>query len=339
MADKPLKPGEKSELKVLVDKMIRLGKLSKELADKKRDLKTFGVVGKTGKQQQQLTAMQQKVADQYAMLKAEYDELVNKPDVKPKGKKEVTSTKLVEIIKTECSDAIRVMRSTERGMFRGAANAGEVFVGRPRENRNPLDSKSADQVLYDNYLTSLGIVAQRHNSLFVSSLYGIADEYAQRHGGVTYVIFPKNGFKYSWSKEHQDIVIELSLIMDKKYIKALEKTVLSYVIKKFKGEKADNIYNQVRTLFTRILNIPNASTFNFIVELLKKIKFPEADNVTTELAFPSANFHKEFQCTDKNIKEAILTGHEILIYGEYIAVQEPLFNKIKEQLGLIDVSY
>ena len=73
MADKPLKPGEKSELKVLVDKMIQLGKMSKELANKKKDLKTFGVVDKTGKQKDLLTDMQQKVADQYAMLKASYD--------------------------------------------------------------------------------------------------------------------------------------------------------------------------------------------------------------------------------------------------------------------------
>jgi ribosomal protein L17 len=337
MADKPLKPGEKSELKVLVDKMIQLGKLSKELANKKKDLKTFGVVDKTGKQKDLLTDMQQKVADQYAMLKASYDALVNKPDVKPKGKKEVTSSKLVEVLKTECSDVIRAMKSTDQGLFRGSKNAGEVFVGRPRENRNPLDSQRADQVLYDNYLTALGIVAQRHNSLFVSNLYGVANEYAERHGGVVYVIFPKNGFKFSWSQEHQDIVIELDHILNKKYINALEKTVWSYAMK-FKGAKADKILDQIRYFFTQMHSYPKMSTYEVLVTFLKKIKFPDVDQVTTDIVFPVANFHKEFQCTDKNFKAALQSGHEILIHGEYIAVQETLFTKIQEQLGL-DLSY
>ena len=338
MANKPLKPGEKSELKVLVDKMIQLGKLSRELADKKQDLKLYGVVNKSGKQQKLLTNMQQKVADQYAMLKAEYDALVKKPDVKPKSKKEITYSKLIETLKTECSDVIRAMKSTGEGLFRGAKNAGEVFVGRPRENRNPLDSKSADQVLYDNYLTSLGIVAQRHNSLFVSNLYGVANEYAERHGGVTYVIFPKNGFKFSWSQEHQDIVIELDNILNKKYINDLERTVWSYAME-FKAAKADKILEQMRYFFTQMYDYPKMSTYEVLVAFLKKIKFPDADKVTTDLVFPSANFHKEFQCTDKNFKAALQSGHEILIHGEYIAVQEPLFTKIIQDQLKLDLSY
>jgi len=112
--------------------------------------------------------------------------------------------KYFSYIDKNCSDFLKVAKQTKKLLYRGQDDASlPIFVGYPRADREPKDSNKAAQALADKYLTMLGFKALRSNSLFCTSNFGQADGY-----GNVYAIFPKNGFHYTWSTEHDDLVID-----------------------------------------------------------------------------------------------------------------------------------
>ena len=112
--------------------------------------------------------------------------------------------KYFSYIDKNCSDFLKVAKQTKKLLYRGQDDASlPIFVGYPRADREPKDSNKAAQALADKYLTMMGFKALRSNSLFCTSNFGQADGY-----GNVYAIFPKNGFHYTWSTEHDDLVID-----------------------------------------------------------------------------------------------------------------------------------
>jgi hypothetical protein len=72
-------------------------------------------------------------------------------------------------------------------------------VGQSHKKRKTKDTSSAIQTGVDKVLASKGFTALRHNSIFTSSRVEIASDY-----GIPYIIFPKNGFSFTWSPKIQD---------------------------------------------------------------------------------------------------------------------------------------
>jgi hypothetical protein len=130
---------------------------------------------------------------------------------KAKSQKELLSSNIDEkllkyftYIEQNCSQFLTSVAASGKFLFRGQADALlPVFVANPRPDRKPKDSNPAAQELFDNYLTIMGFKALRSNSIFTTSNYGQALQY-----GIVYAIFPKNGFDFSWSTEHDDLIIK-----------------------------------------------------------------------------------------------------------------------------------
>lgn len=105
-------------------------------------------------------------------------------------------------IESNCSDIFKLMYDTKECLYRGASGKPEYFKAVPRENRSPRDSNHEGQIVYDFYLDKLGIKAKRSNSIFVTNDFNHAKDF-----GSVYVIFPVDGFSYSWSQTESDIII------------------------------------------------------------------------------------------------------------------------------------
>jgi len=114
--------------------------------------------------------------------------------------------KYIEIIKIKASDALTDMSNTRRFLYRGIKTGPDVFVGRPRIDRQSRDTAPEIQEIIDTHLDFLGYLALRRNSLFCAG-YDITGgpDAALSLYGIPYYIFPFDGFKYTWSSKIKDI--------------------------------------------------------------------------------------------------------------------------------------
>jgi hypothetical protein len=111
--------------------------------------------------------------------------------------------KIIELLTTECSDAISAMQQAGTFLYRGfkdAANVPEAFHARPREDRRALHSNPKIQIAFDENMKVYGFATNRSNSIFCTSVKKRTSIY-----GYPYLIFPKNGFNFLWSPDVYDL--------------------------------------------------------------------------------------------------------------------------------------
>lgn len=113
------------------------------------------------------------------------------------------------LVGQECSAAVSTYMQTHNVLYRGfrPSSVGDrtLFKGNPRNNRKTMSINSGIQTVIDDALSKCGFTALRSNSLFCTSDFSDADSY-----GKPYIIFPKNGFKFTWSPEIADLFLDLS---------------------------------------------------------------------------------------------------------------------------------
>lgn len=101
---------------------------------------------------------------------------------------------------SDCSQSIEAMKSAKKFLYRGITNPEHgIFVGRSRDNRDTRDSSSMLSGKVDEILKAGGLTAIRSNSIFCTSVLSDANFY-----GTQYIIFPKNGFDFTWSPKVSD---------------------------------------------------------------------------------------------------------------------------------------
>lgn len=106
-------------------------------------------------------------------------------------------------IQKQCSEILSVYREVPgRYLYRGfSSNPTAYFLkGVSPTNRMPTDMSYTVHSKLVHLFNKLGIKANRSNSIFCTT-HGIT---AQGHGPV-YIIFPINGFNYSWSRMAIDL--------------------------------------------------------------------------------------------------------------------------------------
>jgi hypothetical protein len=102
---------------------------------------------------------------------------------------------------SDCSESIAAMQATNTFLYRGMSNivSPDIFIGRSREHRNSLTFKPSVSKQIDKQFIKAGFKTHRSNSIFCTSLAGVAVTY-----GRLYMIFPINGFDFAWSSEVYD---------------------------------------------------------------------------------------------------------------------------------------
>lgn len=186
--------------------------------------------------------------------------------------------KILQVVKENCSEAITAMKQTNKYLYRGIKYHGTqtsiAFHGRSRENRRPLSTaKDFDETL-NNGLRNSGMVALRSNSIFCTSSIQSASSY-----GKLYLIFPINGFQYTWNTKYEDFF-------------------------------TDYIYEYFMSSGT----------------LKTQEERQEAKQEFSELA-KTPDFANECGFINTNFMEAIESGHEIMISGEYYALYSADFKQ------------
>jgi hypothetical protein len=164
--------------------------------------------------------------------------------------------KFINMISTECSDALAAMQQSKKFLYRGIDyEVPAAFHGRPRNNRDALHSSRYIQNDFNAVMTTYGFATNRANCIFCTGNKSITNAY-----GYPYIIFPKNGFSLLWSPKVLDLFAAESV--------------------------TDSVQN--------------------------------AANSENKLGAADA-FVKHYGYTDNNLSQAIDSGKEIMISGEYYA--------------------
>jgi hypothetical protein len=123
--------------------------------------------------------------------------------------------KTVEFIKANCSDILKVYQKTNPiFLYRGIGGDDDqddtplkkIIRGNSPIDREPLSTDPRISELLDTTLTKAGFSAIRSNSIFC-----VGNEYTASNYGDVYVIFPVNGFTYSWCATAEDLTSDYEL--------------------------------------------------------------------------------------------------------------------------------
>jgi hypothetical protein len=108
-------------------------------------------------------------------------------------------------IDAECSQYLRVVARAKEWLYRGTRATVPWYEDTSRL-REPVDSDPQAVKIFDQLLTRMGHEALRSNSVFTTSLEFKAASYGV--GGGVYVIIPKNGCDYTWTKQ-KDLILRM----------------------------------------------------------------------------------------------------------------------------------
>ena len=140
---------------------------------------------------------------------------------------EINFDKIVEVLSTECSEFLDLLEklnieegkinytngygnSTTQCLYRGHKlwDDGNIVKGfwkiKPFENRLSRDTKSDISKLLDEGFEKKFGIPLRSKGVFTSKDWSTASDYG-RHRNEAFLFFPKNGFRYFWNPEVDDL--------------------------------------------------------------------------------------------------------------------------------------
>lgn len=263
--------------------------------------------------------------------------------------------RVCKFIEEHCSEFLASVNAAHRFLYRGIKtyeSPSEIFLGRSRNDRHPRDTDADIQLIADEYLTLRGFKALRSNSIFCAGEEQNALTY-----GDPYIIFPINGFDYTWSLEHVDWVISprflspnysvLRNIFNDIYYSTRDdthkatltniaiKNAVEIYVKPFIWSGSGDGYFYDLAQLRKFMQI--AAKLSATVEEVRHYFTPEVRAKINRLISNSLNpkiasqqFVKLNKLLKTRLDTAIKLDHEVMIHGSYVAVES---NKFNEALG------
>ena len=235
--------------------------------------------------------------------------------------------KVWRMLKTQCSEFLEVLKSPPGLMLlrgiRGENSA--VFQGRGWANRRSKDSTPRVSMVFNYCLAQLGFEARRDNSTFVTTNKNLAKEFGQ-----IYLIFPKNGFKFTYTAQ-DDLVLDSSHMSACVDVVKIKKTV-EWLVKLREDPKtslqadfaqwaAGPKYEHLTSynFMHNIMSVTPEETEQFLNETGVNMDWREFVNLS--------KFQNTYQPKQTDLAGALRSGTEIYILGEYIALEAGKFEK------------
>lgn len=141
------------------------------------------------------------------------------------GQKQPLTTdaeKFFSLIDANCTEVIAAMRTAGDFLYRGLNHPDQLtaFQGRSRNNRQSMAFPNEVQEKVDNQLIANGFTAIRANSIFCSGDLQQAKIYSQKKGNNLYIIFPIDGFKFTWATKVADLLRDLrrDMSIDERFV-------------------------------------------------------------------------------------------------------------------------
>lgn len=116
----------------------------------------------------------------------------------------------LELIKPKITQILSLYKgSPTKYFYHGSARNVDSYISKSPVDRSPRDTLVGTHIDIVRAMLRAGFIAHRGNSTFVSSARWMTTEYlGPRKGpqtGSSYIVFPFNGFNYTWSPHVVDL--------------------------------------------------------------------------------------------------------------------------------------
>lgn len=227
--------------------------------------------------------------------------------------------KLLKGIEKNASVIMNAYRRTGKFLFRGIKSDDDALYGKPFDERRAKDSNAELSNALNKALAAQGFTARRDNTTFTSGSVGQASNY-----GTVYIIFPRDGFSFHYSKEIKDLVLDtskLNMLIDPDIIQYVQNTVYAnweklkpYFSYKFTGDRFFSDYEYRRDLD----GIQQAVADGALPAEFGRFKSLE------DIVDP-AKVMANFKYDQEDLDGAITSGHEVMVTGPYYAIRKDKF--------------
>ncbi len=343
LAEGTVNPGDKKAISFRIKK---LEKFREKLDDYRRSLRSIQNTNMPAALQSEKESLSSKMEEFISQVEKELLDLEIKYE--DNGEIPIKLNKLFQGIEKNCSQIVKIYKqinnenlSTNRFIFRGIRSNEDALYSLPHTTRRPKDSRENVDKLADAALKNNGFIAARANSVFTTGNYSQASGY----GHSVYVIFPFDGFHFTYSKTIGDLILRdeyLSYFVNDevkdKILALLEKAYNEAEANSPMKSKFDGI-EDIRKLFTR--QSYGGEDKNTIVNLTMNERFNERHELATlfnDLYTDDTKFMEHMQFVNDDVYSAITSQHEIYLNSKFYAIKYEYIDKIKTLLQRADVS-
>lgn len=316
LSEAPVNPGERKGISF---KLKKLDKISSKLDQYKNSMSSLQYAVLPDEMKADMKLLQDKLNKEIEKVNSAYQTQYEASTVNDRP---VKMDNMFKALAKHCKDIIKVYKELnrnnfdrERFLFRGIKSSDDAVFGKPFEARKPKDSNRELHDLVNGTISNLGLDANRENAMFVSGDRSQASNY-----GSLYIMFPKDGFKFTWSKTVKDLVLDSS-----KKLEMLDKAVvrrLKELLKKAKAESEDpsNFYiYDADELFTDGYRYDR--DYDLVSTAIDRGLLPDEAQGLLDNILTDTSIQEHFQFTDQALYDAILSNKEIYITGDYYAVR------------------
>jgi transcription antitermination factor NusG len=312
----PVNPGERKGISF---KLKRLDKIASKLDQYKNSMSSLQSAALPDEMKADMKQLQDKLNKEIEKVNSAYQKEYENSTVNDRP---VKMDNLFKALAKHCKEIIKVYKELnennfdrERFLFRGIKSSDDAVYGKPFEAREPKDSDRALHDLVNGTINNLGFEANRENAMFASG-----DRVQASNYGSLYIMFPMDGFKFTWSKTVKDLVLGRSTkleMLDKEVVRQLRE-----LVKKAKAESEDPsnfpIYDP-DDLFSHEYQYERA--VDLVSTAIDLGLLPDEAEDLLKNVLTDKSIQEHFEFTDQDIYGAILSEKEIYIKGNYYAVR------------------
>jgi len=312
----PVKPGERKGISF---KLKKLEKLSNQLDKYKSSLHSMKYMDLPPALKAEMKQIEDKLNGEIDKVNQAYQIEFEKSKVNDRP---VKMDNLFKALAKNCKEIIKVYKELNRNnferekfLFRGIRSSDDALYGKPFESRKPKDSNQDLHELVNGTIKHLGFEANRENAMFVTGDRSQASGY----GHSLYVLFPVDGFKFTWSKTVKDLVLDNNKrrdLLDQEVVPKLRE-----MVKKAKAESKDPstfpVYNPDDLFYS---GYEYDRDYESVSSAIDQGLLPEEAQDLLDNVLTNKSIQEHFQFTDQDLFSAILSEKEIYVRGNYYAV-------------------
>lgn len=220
----------------------------------------------------------------------------------------------------------------KKWLYRGMHNRPNAFHGRSRDDRRPESSHRGISMVFDYILSyHFNASALRLNSVFCTSDVNHAGNF-----GSQYVIFPLDGFRYTYTTQHDIVLHDLYQLgwQNWKFHKWIDQVI-------DQSNSEDNT-NWLASNISSRLDDPYALFEQWLPQHAEELVGMGISRNLTQISldqfFDLDHFKNQFQPQTTNLENALRDKVEVYIQGEYMALDLFTYAEKIEEHFKIEVS-
>lgn len=310
----PVKPGERKGISF---KLKKLEKISDKLRQYQNSMSHMKMTQLPGELQKEMQQLQEKLNDEIDKVDKAYQVEFEKSKVNGRP---VKMDNLFKALAKNCKEIIKVYKELNRNnferekfLFRGIRSSDDALYGKPFDARKPKDSNRDLHELVNGTINSLGLPANRENAMFVTGDRSQASGY----GNSLYILFPLDGFTFTWSRTVKDLILDSNKrrdMFDREVVNQIRS-----IAKKAKDENPEDFpINNPEDLFYSGYDYEKDKSK--VLSAVEDGKLPDEAKDLLDDIITDKSIQEHFQFTDQDLFGAILSEKEIYIRGDYYAV-------------------